>query len=123
MLRKVRPNMLALVLIIKEEVYKPSNHVLVFPPDLMTQPAHSAVFPPRFQSQYPERLWYYHPLLLVVWGRDTFENLETFHRSGTTSGLVRYHASDSFVEDAGRSAEVERTCCVRVKRARVHCGK
>ena len=80
-------------------VYEPSNYVLVFPPNFMAQSPDGAVFPPRFQSQDPQCLWYNHPLFLVVGRWDTFEHLETFHSSGTTSGFVRYHASDGFVED------------------------
>ena len=92
-----------------EVVDEPSNYILIFPPNLVAQPPHSAVFPPRLQSQYSQSLWYHHPLLLIVWRRDTFENLEAFHCSGATSGLVRYHAPDGLVEDTGRSAEVEGT--------------
>ena len=75
----------------------------------MAQSAHRAVFPPRLQSKYPQCLWYYHSLLLIVWRWDAFKNLEAFHRGGTTSGLVGYHASDGLVEDAGRSAKVKGT--------------
>jgi len=91
------------------EVYEPSNYILVLPPNLMAQPSYGTIFPPRLQSQYPQCLWYYHSLLLVVRGRDTFEDLETFHSSGTTSGLMRDHASYGLVEDTGGSAEVEGT--------------
>jgi len=75
----------------------------------MTQTANRAVFPPRLQSQYPQRLWYDHTLLLVIRWWDTFENLETLHCGRTTGGLVRDHATDGFVEYSGRSAEMEWT--------------
>lgn len=88
---------------------EPCNDVLVFPPNLVAQSSDRAILSPRLQSEYSQRLWYYHPLFLVIWRWDSFENLETFHSGGTTSGLVRYHASDGLVEDTGRSAEMERT--------------
>ena len=87
--------------------YVPLNHVLVFPANLVTQSADRAVLPPRLQSQYPKSLRHDHALLLVVGWRYTFEDLETLHGSGTTSSLMRDHATDGLVEDARRGAKVE----------------
>lgn len=76
----------------------------------MAQTANSAVFPPWLQSEHPQRLWYNHTLLLVVWWWNTLEDLQTFHSSSTASCLVGNHAAHGLVEDTGGSAEMERAC-------------
>ena len=53
-------------------------------------------------------------MLLVVWRRDSLEDLQSLHSSSSSSGLMRDHAADGLVEDTGRCAEVEGTASCRV---------
>lgn len=87
----------------------PLNNILVLPANLVAQTANSAVLAAGLQAQDTQSLGNNHLLLLVVWRRDTLENLKALKSSGTTGSLVGNHATDSLVEDAGRSAEVEGT--------------
>lgn len=76
----------------------------------MAQSTDSAVLPPWLQSEHPQRLWYDHTFLLVIWWWDTFEDLKAFHSGSTASGLVRDHATNGLVEYTGRRAKMERSC-------------
>jgi hypothetical protein len=76
----------------------------------MAQTSDSAVLAAGLQSQDTQSLGYHHLLLFVVWGRNTLENLQSLKGGSTASGLVRDHATNGLVEDARRSAEVERSC-------------
>lgn len=75
----------------------------------MTQTANSAVLAAGLQTQDTQSLGNDHLLLLVVWGRDTLEDLKSLQGGGTAGSLVRDHAADGLVEDAGWGAEVEGT--------------
>lgn len=86
----------------------PLNNILVLPADLVAQTANSAVLAAGLQTQNTQSLGNDHLLLLVVWGRDTLEDLKALQGGGTTGSLVGDHAADGLVEDAGWSAEVER---------------
>lgn len=87
----------------------PRNNILVLPADLVAQPADGAVLATGLESEDTEGLGDHHLLLLVIRGRDTLEDLEPLESGGATGGLVRDHATDGLVEDAGRGAEVEGT--------------
>jgi len=50
-----------------------------------------------------------HSLLLVIWGWDSLEDLQSVQGGGASGSLVGDHASDGLVEDTGRSSEVEGT--------------
>lgn len=91
-------------------VYVPGNNVLVLPAKLVTETADSAVLAAGLQPQNPQGLGNDDALLLVVWGGDTLEGLETLKSSLATGGLVRNHAADGSPEHLGRGAEVEGTC-------------
>ena len=54
-------------------------------------------------------MWDDYARLLVVWRWDTLEDLQSLHGSGSTSGLVRNHATDGLVEDTAGCAEMEGT--------------
>lgn len=95
------------VRVLPERKYTPSNNILVLPANLVAQPANRAVLAARLQSQDTQGLGDDHLLLLVVRGRDTFEDLEAFKGGGTAGGLVRDHTADSLVEDARGGAEME----------------
>lgn len=73
----------------------------------MRQSANGAVLAAGLQPQDPQGLRDNHPLLGVVWGRNTLKDLEAGQGSLTTGSLVGDHTADSLVEDAGRGAEVE----------------
>lgn len=75
----------------------------------MAETANSAVLAAGAQAQDTQSLGNDNTLLLVVGRGDTLENLQALHGGGTTGGLVRDHATDSLVEDAGGSTEVEGT--------------
>lgn len=81
----------------------------------MAQTANGAVLAARAETEHTESLGNDNALLLVVRGRNTLENLESLHSSGTTGGLVGNHAADGLVEDAGGSTEVEGTTTSRVE--------
>lgn len=89
--------------------HEPCNNVLVLPSNFVAQTSDGTVFPSRLQSQYTERLWHHHSLLLIVWRRDTLKYLETLHCSGSAGSFVWDHTADGFVEDSGGSAEMEGT--------------
>jgi hypothetical protein len=93
----------------KEQKNVPSNNILVFPADLVAETANCAVLAAGLQTEDAQGLGNNDTLLLVVWRRNTLEDLQAFHSSGTTGSLVGNHAPDGLVEDAGRSTEVERT--------------
>lgn len=93
----------------KFDFYVPRNNILVLPADLVAQTANGAVLAAGLQSEDTEGLGNDHLLLLVVRGGDTLEDLESLKSSGATGSLVRGHATDSLVEDAGRGAEMEGT--------------
>jgi hypothetical protein len=80
----------------------------------MRQTTNSAELSAGLQSQDTERLGNHHPLLLVVWGWDALEDLQSLHGGLATGGLVWDHASDGLVEDTGGSTEVEGTTAGRV---------
>lgn len=92
----------------------PSDNILVLPANLVAETADSAVLAAGLQAEHTQSLGNDHLLLLVVRGRDTLEDLEALKGGGTTGSLVGDHATDSLVEDAGRSAEVEGTTTGRV---------
>jgi len=75
----------------------------------VAQPANEAVLAAGLQSQDPESLGNDHLLLLVVGRGNTLEDLQPLESGSTAGGLVRDHASNRLVEDAGRGSEVERT--------------
>jgi hypothetical protein len=81
----------------------------VFPAVLVAETSNGAELAPRLEAEDAEGLWNDHPLLAVVWGRNTLEDLQAFHGGGATGGLVGNHTTDGLVEDAGGSAEVEGT--------------
>jgi hypothetical protein len=76
----------------------------------VAETANGAVLAAGLEAENTQSLGNDDTLLLVVWGRNTLEDLESLHSSSTTGGLVGNHAADGLVEDARRSAEVERTC-------------
>ena len=75
----------------------------------MAQTANGAVLATGLQAEDAQGLGNHHLLHLVVWGRDTLEDLQALHGGGTTGSLVGDHAADSLVEDSGGSAEMEGT--------------
>lgn len=81
----------------------------------MAETANGAVLATGLEAEHTESLGNNNTLLLVVWGRDTLEDLESLQGSGTTGGLVRNHTADGLVEDARRGAEVEGTTTGRVE--------
>jgi hypothetical protein len=85
----------------------PSNNILVLPADLVAQSSDCAVLAAGLESENAKGLGNDHLLLLVVRGRDAFEDLEPLEGGGAAGGLVGDHATDGLVEDAGRGAEVE----------------
>ena len=84
----------------------PRHHIPVLPAELMTQPAHGAVFPPRFQAQHPQCLRHHQPLLAVVRRGYALEHLQALHGLGAAVGLVRDHAADGTPEHLGGRAVV-----------------
>ena len=68
-----------------------------------------AVLATRLQPQHPQGLRDNHPLLAVIWRRNTLKKLQAFKSRRATSGLVRYHAADGPEENLGRRAVMERT--------------
>lgn len=92
-----------------EQSCVPLNNILVLPADLVAETTDGAVLAAGLQSQDTEGLGNDHLLLLVVGGRDTLEDLESFESGGTAGGLVGNHATDGLVEDSRRGAEVEGT--------------
>lgn len=66
-----------------------------------------AVFPARFQPQYPEGLGDDHPLLAVVWWRDTLEEFQTLERGSSPRSFVGYHATNGAEKNFRWSAVVE----------------
>ena len=68
-----------------------------------------AIFASRLQPQYPQRIRYYHTLLLIVWWRHPFEKFEAFEGSGTPGCLVWNHTPDGPVKNLGRCAVMEGT--------------
>lgn len=91
------------------------DDVLVFPANLVAETADGAVLAAGLQTENAEGLGNDHLLLLVVGGRDTLKDLEALQGGGTAGCLVRDHATDGLVEDAGGSAEVERATAGRVE--------
>lgn len=85
------------------------NDSLVLPANGRRQLANSGVLSTGLQSQDSQGLWNNHSLLLVVWGRDTLEDLKSLQSGLTSGGLVGNHTSDGLVEDSGRGSEVEGT--------------
>ncbi|EDK39520.2 conserved hypothetical protein [Meyerozyma guilliermondii ATCC 6260] len=85
------------------------NHSLVFPANSRRQLTNGGVLSTLLQSQHSQSLWNNNSLLLVVWWRNTFKDLESLQSSLTSSGLVRNHTSHSLVENSRRSSEVEWT--------------
>lgn len=85
------------------------NHSLVFPANSRRQFTNGGVLSTLLQSQHSQSLWNNNSLLLVVWWRNTFKDLESLQSSLTSSGLVRNHTSHSLVENSRRSSEVEWT--------------
>ena len=75
---------------------------------------HSAVLPPRLQSENPKGLRHNHALLLVVGRGDTLEELEAFESSSTTGSLVGDHSADCPVEDLGGGTVMEGARLFRV---------
>ena len=53
------------------------------------------------QPQHPQRIRYNHPLLLIIWWRNSLEKLEAFESCSTPSCLMRDHASDRPVKNLG----------------------
>jgi len=93
-----------------QEKYAPRDDILVLPADLVAETADGAVLAAGLKSQNAQSLGDDHLLLLVIWGRDTLEDLQPLESGSTAGGLVGDHATDGLVEDAGRGAEVERSC-------------
>ena len=85
------------------------DDVLVFPANFVTQSANSGVLSAGLKSKNTEGLWNNNTLLTVIRRGNTLKDLQALHGSSTTSGLVGNHTTDSLVEDAGRSTEMERT--------------
>lgn len=65
------------------------------------------VLPARLQPQHPQSLWNDHPLLPVVWWRNTLIQLEAFQRCGAPRGFVRNHATDGTVKNLRGCSVVE----------------
>jgi len=85
------------------------DNVSVLPADLGGETAQNGVFASGLQVDLTESVRHNNALKSVVRGRDTLEDLEAVHGSGTAGGLVRDHTTDNTVEDLGRSTLVERT--------------
>jgi len=68
-----------------------------------------AILASRLQPQYPQRIRYYHTLLLIVWWRHPFEKFEAFEGCGTPGCLVWDHTPDGPVKNLGRCAVMEGT--------------
>ena len=81
----------------------------------MTETTDSAVLAAGLQPQDSQSLGNDNALLLVVWGRDTLEGLQTLHSGVTAGSLVRDHATNGAPEHLGGSAEVEGTTTGRVE--------
>ena len=64
------------------------------------------VTPERFESCNPQGTGYYHPLLLVIRGRDTFKHPQPIESNHSALSFVRDHPSYSLVENTRRSSEV-----------------
>lgn len=79
----------------------------VITPDSKSSHLDRAVLPTRFQSQHPQRLRYDEPLLAVIRGGNTLEELEAFKGSGTAGGLVWDHTPDCSVENLRGRAVME----------------
>ena len=60
---------------------------------------HRAVFASRLQPQDTKGSRHNHPLLTVVWWRDTFKEFKAVEGGSTTGGLVGDHTTDSFEEN------------------------
>ena len=75
----------------------------------MAETADGAVLATGAQTQDTESLGDDNALLAVVGRGDTLEDLQALHGGGTAGSLVGDHATDSLVEDARGSAEVEGT--------------
>ena len=98
-------------------LFKFCHRRLVFPPILNNQhrstdtglvgekgylrgdSSHGAVLPSRFQSQHPQGLRNNHPLLLVVWWRDTIKDLQSLQCCFAAFRFARDHSSNSFIKD------------------------
>ena len=70
--------------------------------------------PTHLESEHAKGLRHDDALLVVVRRRDTLEELDALESGGTSAGLVRDHTADRTVEDARRSALVERSALLRV---------
>lgn len=88
-------------------LFQSRNNILVFPSNLVAQTSNGAVLAAGLQSEDTESLWDNHLLLLVVRRRNALEDLETLHGGSTAGSLVRNHAANGLVENAGRSTEME----------------
>ena len=80
----------------------------------MAETADGAVLAAGLQAEHTQSLGNDHLLLLVVRRGDTLEDLQALESGGTAGSLVGDHATDSLVEDARGSAEVEGTTASRV---------
>ena len=57
----------------------------------------------RLQSEDLESCGDDHPLLLVIWRRNTFKGLQPLHSGLSTLGLVRHHTKNCTPEDLSGS--------------------
>jgi len=83
------------------------DNVLVLPADVVAQPTEGAELPAWLEPENLKGGGDDHPLLLVVWGWDTLEGLESLHGILSPLGLVGNHAPHSPPEHFGGGTEVE----------------
>ncbi len=62
-----------------------------------------AVLATRLQPQHPQGLRDNHPLLAVIWRRNTLVELQALQGSGTPGALVRSHSSDGPGTESSRA--------------------
>jgi hypothetical protein len=85
------------------------NDILVLPANFVRDTANGCVLATGLELQDTESRGDDHTLHLVIGRGDTFEKLDAVKSSSTASSLVSNHTTESLVENAGRSAEVEGT--------------
>jgi hypothetical protein len=73
---------------------KIGDNILLGPSDHGAEIVEDAGVSVRFDSQNLEGLWDDHSLLVIVWERHTFENLQSLEGSFTSGGFVRKHTSE-----------------------------
>lgn len=85
---------------------KIGDDVLLGPPNHGAEIVEDAGVSVGFDSQNLEGLWDDHSLLVVVWERHTFENLQSLESGFTSGGFVRKHTSKVSPEHSRWGSEV-----------------